>query len=237
MIKIGFFVEGQTERIFLEKLIHEYLTPPKFDLESVRSEGDGIVTIRKPIKHKEAEVYILIHEAVGGERVVGALVSRAEKMIDEAQFNCLIALRDLFPTPFCKKKDVIQSVQNIFNQYSFSKNLKHVLAIMEIEAWFLADYKMFEKIDTQLTPVFINKAMDIDIINENPESFEHPAAMIDRIFRLIGQRYKKRKDQSYQIAYRLDYNFLCADDSVRRKAKSFSYLLDCINEGLRGSEC
>ena len=103
---------------------------------------------------------------------------------------------------------------------------------MEIEAWFLADYHVFSRINPTITPEFVKEQLNIDLIQTNPQSYERPSNIINKIFNLFGEIYRKREKQSYQIVYRLDYDFLVCSEEVLNKVSSWKYFLDCIDKSV-----
>lgn len=232
MIKISIFVEGQTERIFLAKLLEKYLTPPEFEIESCRLIGDGIHMTRRRNIHSGIHIYVLIYDVGNDERVVSVLLEKAEYMISNKGYSNLLALRDLYPKHIQEKSRVVNAIQREFNKYSYSNKLKLILAIMETEAWFLADYNLFSRMNSQLTPEYIQEETSYDLVNNDPESYYHPAKVVDDIYKLIGQRYKKREKQSHKIAHNIDYSFLYLDVHESGKISSFFHFLECINESL-----
>ena len=100
---------------------------------------------------------------------------------------------------------------------------------MEIEAWFIADYNLFCRINNIATPEFIKNALNIDIVKTNPESHRHPAEVINKIYNLFGQKYKKSAQQSYEIVNNIDFDFLYSEETIQ-KVKSWGYFIDVINE-------
>ena len=50
---------------------------------------------------------------------------------------------------------MIAATQREFDKHSFANKLKLILAIMETEAWFLADFNLFSRINPQLTHEYI----------------------------------------------------------------------------------
>jgi len=232
MTKICIFVEGQTELIFTEKLLNKYLTPPDFEIGTNKLTGDRTIEIRGRNRN-DVNLYILLTDVGCGERVVSALVDRSDQMINERGYNCLIALRDLYPICREKKNDVIEKTQSILDKCTNSDKLKHVLAVMEIEAWFLGDHNMFKKIDSKLTPEYIEEKIGKNLIEEDPETYKKPSQVIKDIYKLIGKKYSKTKDQVHQITHRIDYAFLYGLDAHNPpKIKSFFFFLKCINEAL-----
>lgn len=232
MIKISVFAEGQTERIFLEKFFDEYLSPLYTVVESNKYIGDNIKVIRRR-NSSGAKIYVLIYEVSGGERVVSALLERAERMVSEG-YNKLIALRDLYPMPRQDMGAVIRATQAEFDKRTYQNKLAHVLAIMETEAWFLADHNLFARINPILTPEYIQQETNLDLVNGDPENFNKPSADIDKIYRLIQERYRKRERQTHRIVHNIDYAYLCSlKDSEPTKIGSFFYFLKCLDDALQ----
>ena len=236
MIKIAFFVEGQTERIFIEKLLSEYLTYSKYAIESVKLLGEKSVKITTKSNFSPKIKYnILIYDVGGDEKAVSALLERAEKMINQFKYYRLFALRDLHPKKRENKKKIINLVNYEFNKKPFRNHLRFILAIMEIESWFLADYNLFYRTNNILRPNYIKNKLHIDLIKDDPELYESPAVKVGKILSLVGIKYKKREKQSYNICYNIDYAFLCFGEEIENKISSFKYLIKCINESLNHS--
>jgi len=229
MIRICIFVEGQTERILLEKLLSEYLGPLKFESESYKMLGDKLSVVRKRSIHSGIQIYALIYDVGSDGRVVSALLDRAEKMVKDHGYDHLIALRDLYPKRRDEKEAIIKKVKCLFNRFDFDDKLKFILAIMEVEAWFLADYSLFERIDTRLSAQYIKEKLAIDLTRDDPETYSHPAKVVNDIYQLIGRSYKKREKQCYEIVHKINYNYLYADEKVQKKISSFFYFLKHID--------
>jgi len=232
MLKVGIFVEGQTERIFVEKLLNEYLTSSYVTIEAIKHLGNKVSIVRKRNTHSGTRYYFLIHDVSGDGRVVSALLERAPGMITRQNYKRLLALRDLHPRKRGEKNKVLNSINSEFNRHSFGDKLRIILAVMEIEAWFLADYNLFSRINEKLTPDFIKNKLNVDLLRGNPELYNRPATIVDKIFRISGEKYKKREKQSYKICYKIDYEFLCCTEEVHQKVSSFKYFLNCIDESL-----
>jgi len=236
MIKIAFFVEGQTERIFTEKLLSEYLTYPKYTIEVKKLLGEeSINIITKRNVSPEIKYDFLIYDVGGGEKVISALLERAEKMINQFKYYRLLALRDLHPEKRGNKEKIRNLVNNEFNEKSFRNHLRFILAIMEIESWFLADYNLFFLINNILSTDYIKNNLNIDLIKDDPELYESPAVKVGKILSLVGIKYKKREKQSYNICHNIDYTFLCFSEEINNKISSFKYFIKCIDESLNYS--
>ncbi|MDM8543409.1 DUF4276 family protein [Desulfococcaceae bacterium HSG9] len=232
MIKIGIFVEGQTERIFVVKFLSEYLGGEhnfsRTEIINLGSKGTKIITERN---FPHADFYFLIFDTTGDGNVVPAILERADNMIKNRGFRYILALEDLYDRPRNKKKYVLNQFNRLTAKFTFQDRLKLILAIMEIEAWFLADYNLFSRLNSIATPKFINQELNINLIDKNPESYNHPAEIINKIYKLCGMKYKKREQQTYNIVYNVDFDFLCSDEIIE-KVKSWKYFVSCIDESI-----
>ncbi|MCP5046332.1 MAG: hypothetical protein GY940_04115 [bacterium] len=89
-----------------------------------------------------------------------------------------------------------------------------------------------ERINSTASAKTIKERLKIDLINDDPELYEHPAERVKDIFGLFDEKYKKKEKQSHKIAANLDYNYLICSDEVRDKVSSFHYFIKCLNESL-----
>ncbi|MCD4674920.1 MAG: DUF4276 family protein [Desulfobacula sp.] len=232
MKKIGIFVEGQTERIFVVKFLIEYLGGEhKFSRREIKFKNKNRTELITSRKYPNSELFFLIFDCAGDGNVLPALYERAENMVYNHDFCFLIALQDLYDKQRDKKKLIVDNFRKRIENFSFKDKLRFVLAIMELEAWFLADPNVFSKISKELTPAYIQDSININLLEINPESLPHPSETINKIYKLLSQSYKKTEDQAYQITERLDYDFIYSEE-VLEKVKSFKFFIDRIDECL-----
>jgi hypothetical protein len=230
--KIAIFVEGQTEKIFVEQFLQEYFGVHTIELEFQKRLGKTLTKVTGSRQNPFAEYTISIIDMAGDSNVFSALYERAEKMIQEGYLS-LLAIRDVYPQYSRDQIDpVLQNFSNLFIQFSFRDRLYPIFAIMEIEAWFLADYNVFSRINPLLTPELVKERLNIDLIETNPQSYEHPAGVIDKIYRLFGETYQKHEKQAYQLVYKLDYDYLVCAEEVLNKVSSWKYCLDCVDKSV-----
>ena len=180
MVKIAFFVEGQTERIFLEKLLDCYYTHPNFSVESQEYRGGKSKIITHSLYDtNEVQYYFLIFDVGGDGKVGGAIFERAEKLLNVDNFSHVFGIRDLYDKRKDELPNIIKSFNEIFQDEEILQQISMIVAIMEIEAWFLADYNFFSRIHNKLTVEFINTLLQINIKSDNIEDYRHPSKMID----------------------------------------------------------
>jgi len=231
MIKIAFFVEGQTERIFLETLLDNYFTHPYFNVESYQIIEDKATLITKAhYNNANINLSFLIFDVTGDGNVNGAILERSESLINKSGFTHIYGLRDLFP----HERDSLPLLQNafqeVFSGFEFYNQLTQVIAIMEIEAWFIADYNHFAKMNPRLTTDLINTELKLNTITDSIEDYPHPSQIINQIWHLIGRTYRKRASDSYSICSYLDYTLFCCDEALQTRIPSFTSFLRSIDE-------
>ena len=134
------------------------------------------------------------------------------------------------------KSDEREKLENAIIKQFENKNLKNelnlVLVIREIEAWFLADKNLFERINGIATEKKITELIGNSEWWKNPELVEHPAGIVNKIYKLFGSKYKKREYQSYKIAHEVDFETMIEDEIIERVQswKSFVKIIDRILE-------
>jgi hypothetical protein len=222
MTKIAFFVEGQTERIFVESFLNSYYTHPYFNVESYELRGGNAKIVTKSNYDDETiNFQFLIYDVGGDGRIASEIFERHDHLINKAGYNHIFGIRDLHPNSHDDLGAIKHSLINIFNNNEILQKLTLVVAVMEIEAWFLADYNFFTKVDKSLTVKTINDNLNISIRHDDIESYDHPAKLIDRIYRIANKRYKKRESDSYTICSHIDFDDLYLNTNKRNRIPSF----------------
>ena len=235
MIKICYFVEGQTERIFLERLLKEYLGYINITIDTYKLSGTNLREIRATQCISDSKYYIQIFDVEGDGNVAGAMRDRCEKMLQKG-FSRLFGLRDVHPK---RKSDIprlYENFHNIIDNVVCSNKCTLLLSVMQIEAWFLSDKNVFKSLDHSLTSTYIKQKTQIDLDSINPENYYKPATCINKIFGIIGSKYKKNESQIHRIVHNLDYEYLALSDESLNKIPSFKNLLEELNKALNLDE-
>jgi len=223
--KIACFVEGQTEQIFVEKLFQEIAGSKKISIETYKFQGGKTnrrIQSLKSATEKNAPFFVLLYNCDCDSQVVSDIRKQHESLTNSG-YEKILGLRDLYPLPLEKKGEVEKGIRG------FLKPLQKMgipisinLAVMEIEAWFLAEWHYFDKLDNRLTPDFILEKLGFDLRNIDIEQRLHPSQDLDDIYQLIGGKYDKSEKLSQEIINYLDYEFLYLDLVSRiQQLKSF----------------
>ncbi len=210
MKKITIFVEGQTEQIFVERLITEIAGAKNVDIELKKSTGGRfnnrkIITIKRVTPTKQ--FYVLIIDSCNDERVQTDIRDRLPQLKAKG-YSKVIGLRDLYPKKLEDLDKMIKYSERYINNPNIEINSKIIFAVMEVETWFLKEYTYLSKIDSKLVKEFIINKLGYDLENdsleENPKYY-HPAKVLDEIYKLVGRRYDKTKKKVNKLVESLDY--------------------------------
>jgi hypothetical protein len=90
-----------------------------------------------------------------------------------------------------------------------------VLAALEIEAWFVAEYSHFARIDPTLTPPYVNSALGIDLIHDPVEHIQQPATLLNQIYSLVGAAYTKSAADVTKTVQALNFRLLMSQLPTR----------------------
>jgi len=229
MKKIAFFVEGQTEQIFVERLVKELLGE-KTSIISKRTVGGGNVPkqefvrsaafVRRPIYQT------LIYDCGSDNRVKSEILDNIVNLKDSG-YCCIIGMRDLYPL----EKDELPRLEKglkflpaKYRKLNFPFDV--IIAIQEVETWFLAETHHFRKVDTRLTGPFISKYLGFNPFAIDPLERRHPSKDLNDIYQLVGKSYTKRYWQVKKLVKQLDFDHIIRH--IRYDIQSLGQLIDII---------
>lgn len=223
--KIACFVEGQTEQIFVEKLFQEIAGYKKISIETYKFQGgkaNRIIQSLKPSIVKDASFFVLLYNCDCDSQVVSDIRKQHESLTNSG-YEKILGLRDLYPQPLGKKPEIEKGIRGFLKPLQkMGIPISMNLAVMEIEAWFLAEWHYFSKLDNRLSPDFILQELGLDLRNVDVEQRPHPSQDLDDIYQLIGSNYDKSEKISQEIITYLDYEFLYLELVSRvQQLKSF----------------
>ena len=209
--KIACFVEGQTEQIFVERLFQEIAGYKKISIETFKFQGgkdNRIIQSLKPSIVKDAPFFVLLYNCDCDSQVLSDIRKQQESLTNSG-YEKILGLRDLYPQPLEKKQEIEKGIRG-FLKLLQNKGIpiSMNLAVMEIEAWFLAEWNYLAKIDKRLTCDFILQKCGLDLRIIDTEQRAHPSQDLDEIYRLVSRNYDKSEKTSQEIINNLDYEFL-----------------------------
>jgi hypothetical protein len=228
--KLAIFVEGQTERILITRLLQEIAGYKKVSVEVYQVRGDKANRKIQPLKSNLIEVapfFILLYDC-GCDSHVLSDIKKQHNSLTNNGYEKILGLRDLYPEPLKNRTKVENGIKGFLK--TFQKNgipISMILVIMEIEAWFLGEYSFLTKIDSCLTSNFILHNLGFDLNALDVEQIPHPSQVLDSIYQLIQRSYDKSERTVEEIASLLDYEFIYLH--LVEKIKQLKQLIDAIN--------
>ena len=202
--KLAIFVEGQTESIFLERLLTEVVGDERIIVRRNKAKDMTLLDIRATTSGDE-EFYVLLSDCAQDVTVKSRILENRTKLIS-AGYELILGLRDLHPHA---RTDLDQVVMHLTTKVP-TKGIPIAicLSVMEIESWFLFDASHYEKIDNKLVRRLIQNATGFDPETDNPEDIDRPAELLRDIYRLVGKTYNKERKKVERTVDVLDYEFL-----------------------------
>lgn len=210
MNKLAIYVEGETEQIFAERLVREMAGHADLHIVPVKARG-GVNTRRRTRivqavpEDLKAEYYVLLVDCSGDGGVKSRLLEEHPSLVSHG-YHVILTLRDV-----PKDRTRIERFREGFPT-GIPADIPAVFtfAIMEIEAWFLAEYTHFQQIDVALTQALIVEHLGFDPTTQDMREIDRPARVLAEVYALVNQNYRKGRAAQHTI-YRLDLERLVTD--------------------------
>ncbi len=238
MRRIAFFVEGQTEQVFVNRLVKEVLGTQQINIIQKQFRGGTNIPKQEIVRNmsfsRSPKFEVLIFDCGADNRVKSEIMENITNL-RERGYEKIIGLRDLYPIPITDLERLEKGLRYLPNKYK--KDAPYydiIIAIHEIEAWFMAETHHFPRIDKRLaSSKFIRERLGFDPYSINPEQRVHPAKDLDNIYRLVGKSYTKKYNATVRVVNKLDFNHI--RNQLRYDIGSLDKLLEVI-EGIRGAK-
>lgn len=236
MKKIAFFVEGQTEQVFINRLVKEIIGYGNLTVLLKKVSGGVNAPKREFVRNHsislKSEYTALIYDCGSDNRVKSEILENINSL-REAGYTCIIGLRDLYPLSIeelPRLEKGLRFLPSPLKRKDYPFNI--IVAVREVETWFLAESSHFLKVDRRLTGRFIERYLGFNPDTIDPISREHPSEDINRIYKLTGKSYTKKYWQVEKLVSRLDFNKIRND--VRYKTPSLNALIYIIEKFKKG---
>lgn len=224
MKKIALFVEGETEAEFVEKLLREVANRESISFERFKGAGKGASRVFTAIgqsaaTHEEYRAHIYISST---DNRVNQDIKDQLPTLKREGFDLVVGLRDLRGQKTDGSAMTLADLPkleraNVVN-FGAEPNVRSIIAVMEIETWFLSETTHFERVSPLLSEGLIRA--NIPTIGVNPYEDDltlviDPAETLHRIYYLAGLSYHKRKNQRNRTIKALDMAYVYIESSKR----------------------
>lgn len=218
MNKLVIFVEGQTERIFTENLVRYLGSEHNIGIQTKRMYGGRRVKPRMVIEISgtnettNLDYFILIVDCGGDERVKSEIIDSYDGLIENS-YQVIIGIRDVIPY-------VRDNIQQLRKGFAFRLRKEPiepllVLAIMETEAWFLAEHSHFLRIHPNLTLDRIKQNFGFDPNIDDMQLRDYPYEDLKNIYSLEAIGYNKTRENVERTVSILDFGTITKELSLR----------------------
>ena len=230
MKKIAIFVEGYTELIFVEKLIDEVAGKDNvfFEKKTIKGGAKSPLVINSIPSTKilsNEKFYVLIYNCVG-ESQVAQRIHENHKTLTQSGFTKIIGLRDVRPNFTLAQVPRLRATMNsIIDKRLIPVEI--ILAVLEIEAWLLAEYTHYEEIDPSITVDRVIKHLNFDPTVGDLSDRENPTEDITNVYALGEKVYFK----GLQTIEALDYAEIY--ENLRLRIPSLETLIFNIDDFLK----
>ncbi|MDG2515633.1 hypothetical protein P7B04_23470 [Sphingobium yanoikuyae] len=204
MKRAAVFVEGQTEAIFIKRLLEEMAGEHAIVFSRERKHA-GLYIIEAVSVARGQKYEVLIVDCCTDNQVLSSIIERYPSL-EGAGYELIVGVRDLYPQP-AASLPVVQAA--IAPHLPVGAAVVFMaIAVQEVEAWFLQEETHFAKVDPALTSASIKSATGYDIHNDLSEEVAHPAGLLNDIYRIAGKAYRKTKKHVERTVDALDYHHL-----------------------------
>lgn len=208
MHRLAVFVEGYTEMVFVEKLMEEIAGCNKVVIEKREVRGGRttprsvrLISATKPLTGQQ--YYMLLMDC-GGDNAVKTRIREEHANLTQAGYTHIVGLRDVRPIVHADIPKLEASLPRYVNPTLAP--VTFILAILELEAWFLAEWTHFPRIDAAITTAAIHARLGFDPEHDDMAQRLCPVEDLRACYALGGKAYVKGRAQVTVNA--LDYALL-----------------------------
>lgn len=201
--KLTVFVEGNTKLVFIERLILEIAGYQNISIDRQEFYGGQYLELYGTGSRSGNEKFhaLVINCACDG-KVKPAILERKDALIAQG-YKTILGVRDLHPE--FNKNEITKLDKALKVEANDGITIEIILAVLEIEAWFLKEWMHLEKLDASMTLSSILEVTGYDLATCPAEDLPHPAYLLDQIYRIAGMRYRKNDSDAHRTAEAIDY--------------------------------
>ena len=212
MRKIAIFVEGKTERIFVEKLIRLMIDEKKLKIVVFEAAG-GDKTPRQNTHSSTRRRTTKRTNSTSSSWRAGTTSSVASDVPDRYEslvasgFSTIVGIRDVYPDYTAAQIPLLRRALR-FRIRTVPLDPVFVLGVMEVEAWFLSEHNHFPKIHASITCPRIAATFGFDPSSDDMQARPCPHDDLHNIYQLEGFAYRKTGNQIQRTVDLLDYEYV-----------------------------
>lgn len=247
MKKIAFYVEGQTEQFFVNKLLIEIAGQKNIQIELQQFQGVGKPTKsihpKTTAQPQNPQHFALIFDCMGDGGVKPRILQDSVSLFNQG-YSEIVGLIDFYSPPN-RTTFTLADLSMFENELSngtvrngrritqpLPNNTSIIIAVREIEDWFLAEYNHYSRIHanlildaTQITGLGFHPCVD-DLTLRNTSAADD----LRSVYQLAGTTYNKSKNRVERTVECLDYTNLYLE--IRNRMAKLNELITKIDNFL-----
>lgn len=196
MHKLAVFVEGYTEMLFVERLISEIAGTHNVIIEQIRIRGGSRVSLTKSVvkaaNPNTGQKYFILIVDCGGDNQVKTRILDEHKNLTQSGYSKIIGMRDVRPDFTYNQVPQLEAGLRKYIKTSLIP-VEFILAVMEIEAWFLAEINHYQKIDPSITVPTIKATLGFDPEFDDLALRTNPTDDLNDAYMIGGKSYAKNQ--------------------------------------------
>lgn len=184
--------------------------------KAIASGGGGAYERRVEIIEASASAgqkyYALVVNCGNDSKVKSDIRDHYQNLVSKG-YDAIVGIRDVHPE---KRADIPRLRKNL-NKDVPTDPIKPrlILAVMEVEAWIIAETSHFVRVDKTLTADVVAEEIGFDPRKQPVDRIDHPAVTLDRIYRRGGTYYDKDRSCAERTVDALDYFSICFEAPAR----------------------
>ena len=210
MRRLAVFVEGQTEVLFLRRILEVVATQSSVTIHTLKLAGKSgkteLMTVELAQGNDLVTHYVLLIDCGTDAQVKSAIRERYDGLAQQG-YELIIGVRDVYPDFTFAQVAQLRSglASNLLQQPT---RVVFVLGIMEVEAWFLAEHTHYSRIHANLTVARIREELGFDVVADDLQRRPHPAKDLGEAYWLEKMVYDKSRERALRTIQALDFDHL-----------------------------
>lgn len=223
MKRAAIFVEGQTEAAFVRRLFIDLAGSRGIRLIGEK-QFKGIFSQEYATGTNNDQYQVLIANCCNDEKVMTAIKDRYAGL-ESAGYDVIIGLRDLFPLTHLELSNLKAGMQSVTPTGQVPTTV--VVAVAEVEAWFIEEITHFARVDPALTEASILLATGYGLSSRTAETLPHPAEALHQAYQVANLAWRKKENQIARTVNSLDIATLHGD--ARNHSQSLDEFLGIVD--------
>jgi hypothetical protein len=219
MKKMAIFVEGETESEFLSRLLKEiagrkHISIKTFKLSGGKNKSKRFLRLVGESVPNTPKYEVFIYISSTDNRVASDILEQKEEL-ERQGFEHILGLRDLRGDKGHKKLTLddlprMELVSKLIKKRCLPLKAQMVIAVMEIETWFLAEINHYKCVDNNLTQAVVcsNNNLGFNPCTDDLTLRPEPAEDLKHLYQIVGKSYTKSASHRTRTIECLDYDYM-----------------------------